>query len=100
MIIGFYKTKYSENVVPVVNKGIHYDKNSGIITFHGSYEIDETFLQINSQKLVIILEKERYPFLIEVTKIIYKKDDVVVLLSSFIQEITSDTMMSTWCIPV
>lgn len=97
MIIGFYKTKYSENVVPVVNKGIHYDKNSGIITFHGTYDLD---IENNPQKLVIILENERYPFLIEVTKIIYKKDGVVVLLSSFIQEITSDAMMSTWCIPV
>jgi len=96
MIIGFYKTKYSENVVPVVNKGIHYDKSSGIITFHGEYTIDLT----SPQKLVMILENERYPFLIEVTKIIYKEDGIVVLLSSFIQPITSDAMMSTWCIPV
>jgi hypothetical protein len=98
MIIGFYKTKYSENVVPVVNKGIHYDKGSGIISFYGTYDID---IQENSpQKLVIILENERYPFLIEVTKIIYKENDIVVLLSSFIQTITSDEMMSTWCIAV
>ena len=97
MIIGFYKTKYSENVVPVVNKGIHYDKSSGIITFYGTYDLD---IKNNPQKLVIILDNERYPFLIEVTKIIYKEDGIVVLLSSFIQEITSDEMMSTWCIPV
>jgi hypothetical protein len=97
MIIGFYKTKYSENVVPVVNKGIHYDKSSGIITFYGTYTIE---LKDSPQKLVMILENERYPFLIEVTKIIYKEDGIVVLLSSFIQPITSDEMMSTWCIPV
>ena len=97
MIIGFYKTKYSENVVPVVNKGIHYDKTSGLISFYGEYDIDKN---LNPQKLVIILENERYPFLIEVTKIIHKEAGLVVLLSSFIQEITSDEMMSTWCIPV
>jgi hypothetical protein len=100
MIIGFYKTKYSESIVPVVNKGVHYDKSSGVITFHGTYDIDEEFIQQNPQKLVIILDNEQYPFLIDVTKIIYRENGIVVLLSRFIQTITSDTMMSTWCIPV
>jgi hypothetical protein len=100
MIIGFYKTKYSESTVPVVTKGVHYDKSSGVITFNGTYDIDEAFVQQNPQKLVIILDNERYPFLIEVTKIIYKEKGIVVLLSSFIQTITSDAMMSTWCIPI
>jgi hypothetical protein len=100
MIIGFYKTKYSESIVPVVNKGIHYDKSSGLISFYGIYDIDTKFIEGSPQKLVIILDNERYPFLIEVTKIIHKEKGIVVLLSSFIQTITSDTMMSTWCIPV
>lgn len=100
MIIGFYKTKYSENIVPVVNKGIHYDKSSGLISFYGTYDLDIKNSPHNPQKLVIILDNERYPFLIEVTQIIYKEDGLVVLLSSFIQAITSDEMMSTWCVPV
>jgi hypothetical protein len=97
MDIRFYKTKYSDNIIPIVNTFISYDDITGVMTFKGAYNIDTKLLP---QKLVIIKENTQYPLLIEITNILHRENDLVVLLSKVLNEIKSEEEMSTWCIAI
>jgi hypothetical protein len=95
MDIRFYKTKDSEQIVPVIENLISYEMHSGVMTFNGTYNIDNTLLP---QKLVIIQENRQYPALIEIRSILHRENNLVVILTKFIEDITSEQELSAWCI--
>lgn len=94
MDIRFFKTKYSELSVPNITKLISYDVTSGVMTFNGTYEVPKNL----PQKLVMIQENRQYPALIEIKSILHSTDGLIVILTQFIEDITSEQELSAWCI--
>jgi len=94
MDITFYKTKYSDNI-PVIINYIMYDEHTNVIIFTGTYDITMSKIP---QQLVMIQANKQYPKLVEVTDLIRKDTNIIILFIKVIQEIKSEAELSTWCI--
>ena len=63
MVFNFYLSKFSTEIVPIIDTVHDYDSNT--LCFTGKYPISDSSLP---QTYILIFEDKQYPLLIKITK--------------------------------